>query len=343
MRLLVELPPDRAARLTDVLVASGVPAQFRPDESVGPGAGDAAVWVVEEDDLETAQRTLAAFLDDPDADRFVAASAEADRLRAAAEKERKAAAKRFRRGRDTFRDAASGAPLWKRAPVCAGLIAVCCLVAAFGWGGTDDPWSLWSRQEPLIHWLWITENSVVPLRQGWVRIEFDTLGETLARGELWRPFTPALLHANPIHLAFNMSWLVGLGAILEGRFGWWRFLLGVLAVAGLSNVAEYYADMRFGLPVLGLFDFQESPRFGGFSGVAVALFGFEVGRKRGGRPLTTLSTNSTFFMLAFLVLCLSGSIIAVANVAHFSGLALGFGAGFISAKREGRPHRSLTS
>lgn len=326
-----------------MLIAEGVAAQFRPHESVGPGAGEAAVWVVEEDDMPAAKATLAAFLDDPGAERFAAASKQADRLRAAAEKERKAAAKRGRRGRDTFRDAASGAPFWKRAPVCAGLIGACVVVALFGWGGMDDPWSLWSRQEPLIHWLWITEHSIVPVRPGWVRLQFDTLGETLAQGEIWRVFTPALLHANPIHLAFNMSWLVGLGAILEGRFGWWRFLLGVLAVAALSNVAEYYADMRFGLPILGLFEFEPSPRFGGFSGVAVALFGFEVGRKRGGRPLTTLSTNSTFFMLAFLVLCLSGSIIAVANVAHFSGLGLGFAAGFISAKREARPRRSPTS
>ena len=167
---------------------------------------------------------------------------------------------------------------------------------------------------------------------GWV--PSDDLMPTLASGQVWRLFTPMLLHANPIHLAFNMSWLIGLGAAIEARFGGRRFLLGVLAVAALSNVAEFFLDMHLGEPFLGLFDWDPNPWFGGFSGVAVGLFGFALGRSRGGAPVVGLSQQGTFIMLGFLVLCVVDDFIAVANVAHFVGLGVGFAGGYLSARRE---------
>ncbi|NNJ26486.1 rhomboid family intramembrane serine protease [Alienimonas chondri] len=334
MRLLAELSPDRAARLTDVLITSGKAAELRPS----PGDdGDAAVWVVEEDDLEPAKETLAAFLAEPDAPKFVAASKQAEKLRAAAAKERKAAAKRVRRGRDSFRDATSGLPLWQRAPVSAVLFAVCVVVALFGWGGADEPWSLWERQEPVVKWLWIAP---IYEHAGDLRWNpFAGLGATFEAGQLWRLFTPMFLHGSPLHLAFNMSWLLGLGVLLESRFGSWRYLASVLAVAGLSNVAEFYLSIGFGEPVLGLFDWEPSPYFGGFSGVAVAFFGFELGRYRGGRPIAPFSPGWAAVMLGFLVLCVAGHFGGIANTAHLVGLGLGFAGGFISAKREDRPRR----
>jgi len=334
LRLLAELPQDRAARLTDALLASGVAARLR--DEIEPGA-EASVWVVEEDDVPAARALLDRFQSAPDAPEFHAATKAANRLRAAEEREKKEAAQRIRRGRDAFRDAASGTPFWQRAPVCTGLIAACVIVALFGWGGADAPFSLWERQEPLLQWLWIVPVTLDDGVPSW--IPALGLAPTFTTGQIWRLFTPALLHANPIHLAFNMSWLVGLGALLEGRFGWWKFLLGVLTVAAASNVAEFYLNMKFGLPVLGLFQVEQSPWFGGFSGVAVALFGFEFGRHRGGRPITNMSPNSTFIMLGFLFLCVTGRLGQIANVAHFTGLGLGFAAGFISAKREGAPRR----
>lgn len=335
MRLLAELPPDHASRLTDVLIASGLPARLRdPDGHAGPGAA-ASVWVVEEDDVAPARALLEQFVAEPNAPRFVAATREADRVRAAEAAEKQAAAKRFRRGRDVFHAAAGDLPFWKRAPVSAGLIATCVLVGLFGWGGVDDPFSLWSRHEPLLKWLYVTPVELINGQLAWIPAE--GLAATFTTGQLWRLVTPMLIHANLIHLAFNMSWLVGLGALLEGRFGWWRFLLGVLIVSAASNVAEFYLNMRWGLPVLGLFELNPEPWFGGFSGVAVALFGFEFGRHRGGRPITTMTPNSSFIMLGFLFLCVTGGLGPIANVAHFTGLGLGFAAGFISAKRESRP------
>ncbi len=331
MRLLFELPPDRAARLADVLIVSGAAAELRDAEN----GGDAAVWVVEEDDLAPAKETLAAFLAEPDAPRFVAASKEAARVRAAEAKARKAAAKQVRRGRDVFQDTKPAGPLWQRAPVCGALFAACAVVALFGWGGEEEPWSLSDRPEPVVRWMWIVPVLVESGQTAWIPAE--GLAATFTSGQVWRLFTPALLHANPVHFLFNMMWLLRLGTLIERRFGSWRFGAGVLAVAGLSNVAEFYLNFGFGEPVLGLFDWsQQNPWFLGFSGVSVALFGFEVGRYRGGRPIQPFSLGWTAFMLGFLILGVAGRLGPVANVVHAVGLGLGFAAGLISAKREAR-------
>jgi len=47
----------------------------------------------------------------------------------------------------------------------------------------------------------------------------------ILRGELWRLLTPALLHGNLLHIAFNMYALYSLGISLERYYGHGRFLL----------------------------------------------------------------------------------------------------------------------
>ncbi|MEW5939256.1 MAG: rhomboid family intramembrane serine protease, partial [Chloroflexota bacterium] len=51
------------------------------------------------------------------------------------------------------------------------------------------------------------------------------VNELIRAGEVWRLFTPMLLHGSIFHIGFNMYALYSFGVGLERRFGHGRFLL----------------------------------------------------------------------------------------------------------------------
>jgi rhomboid protease GluP len=63
----------------------------------------------------------------------------------------------------------------------------------------------------------------------------------IRQGQLWRFFTPALLHEGPVHLLFNMFTLLLLGLQLERYYGHGRFLLLYLLSAFAGNVLSFAA------------------------------------------------------------------------------------------------------
>ena len=58
-------------------------------------------------------------------------------------------------------------------------------------------------------------------------------------GELWRFFTPVLLHWNPVHILFNMYALYALGTGLERYFGHGRFLVLYVVAGFTGNVISF--------------------------------------------------------------------------------------------------------
>ena len=42
--------------------------------------------------------------------------------------------------------------------------------------------------------------------------------------------TSVFMHADPVHLVGNMIFLWGFGLVIEGKIGWWRFLLVYLGL-----------------------------------------------------------------------------------------------------------------
>jgi membrane associated rhomboid family serine protease len=89
----------------------------------------------------------------------------------------------------------------------------------------------------------------------------------VATGEYWRLFTVALLHENPLHLAFNMYALYIVGPVVERIYGWKLYLFMYLACDLAASVASFV----FGDPLIGSV---------GASGAIFGLFGclFVAGR-----------------------------------------------------------------
>ena len=63
--------------------------------------------------------------------------------------------------------------------------------------------------------------------------------DLIREGQIWRLFTPALVHGSIPHIAFNMYALFSFGAGLERHFGHGRFLLLYILGAFAGNVMSF--------------------------------------------------------------------------------------------------------
>jgi len=81
------------------------------------------------------------------------------------------------------------------------------------------------------------------------------VNDLIAGGQVWRLFTPMLLHGSIMHIGFNMYALYLFGRRLERYFGHWRFLILYLISGFAGNVISMM--------------FTESPSLG----ASTAIFG----------------------------------------------------------------------
>lgn len=150
------------------------------------------------------------------------------------------------------------------------------------------------------------------------------LFEKLRQGEVWRLFTPCLLHGGILHILFNMLWLIVLGKQLEMRLGSWRYIVFVALTGVFSNTAQY---------LMG------GPNFIGFSGILCAMLTFIWARQRiaawEGYQLDGMTMGFMMFFI-FSMFAIQGvsfyleihnqaSITpGIANTAHISGAIIGY-------------------
>lgn len=149
------------------------------------------------------------------------------------------------------------------------------------------------------------------------------LFEKIREGELWRLFTPALLHGGLLHILFNMIWVWLLLPSLEERLSTLQLTLLIVILAVVTNVAQYLIT---------------GPMFLGFSGVIVGLVGFIWVRQKKapweGYPLPrTTILFIVIFVLAMLlmeIITITSSLLFakqlsanIANTAHIVGGAVG--------------------
>jgi GlpG protein len=151
-------------------------------------------------------------------------------------------------------------------------------------------------------------------------------------GELWRPFTSSLLHANFVHAAFNMYWLLVFGSVLEGRFGSWRFLGLIVLLSYVSAMPEFIVD-NYNQPV------DQQIGGVGFSGVGYGLFGMLwIGRRWRPEFREACDDSTVRLFIAWFFLCIVLTrleFMPVANVAHGTGCLFGVLYGLAAFK----PHR----
>jgi GlpG protein len=161
----------------------------------------------------------------------------------------------------------------------------------------------------------------------------DALGPTFIKireGELWRFFSPCVLHRDFLHILFNMIWLWILGRPIEMRIGVFKTLL-LTVVGGVgSNTLQYL---------------MSGPFFIGYSGVVMVLAAFIWMREKvapwEGYPLHRTTVlflllyvgsmfaiqTGSFFLQVFTQVEFAPSI---ANTAHVSGGLIGLALGRLS-------------
>ena len=189
-----------------------------------------------------------------------------------------------------------------RRPVTAALVAACVVVFLFQQSGNGLT---------LERKLWFSNIKISPT--GGLK---DSGVADILHGEIWRLVTPVFMHANIIHIFFNMWWLLALGTMIEARRGALRLAGLVLFAAICSNLGQYVWMERM--------EPGEPHIFEGMSGVVYALFGY-IWMKSLYEPEQGMfmHPNNVNIMLLWLVLCMTGVVGPIANAAHFVGLMAG--------------------
>jgi GlpG protein len=141
--------------------------------------------------------------------------------------------------------------------------------------------------------------------------------QSLMEGQLWRLFTPVLLHFGPLHILFNGWWMLDLGRMVEQK-------LGSLKYAGLLLIIAIPSHLVQG--------FFFGPSFGGLSGIVYGLLGYVWLRsKRDPRCGLFLHPQTMMFMMIWLLLGF-GVLKNIANGVHVVGLLMGLLAAHIKTK-----------
>lgn len=165
------------------------------------------------------------------------------------------------------------------------------------------------------------------LKEGWTGVK-DGLSkyptfEKIREGQIWRLFTPCLLHADLLHIFFNLLWLIVLGKQIEQRLSPFRYLFFIIFIGVISNTAQYL---------------MSGPNFLGFSGILVGMLAFIWMRQRHAAWEGYQIDRLTLIFMLLFILGMAGIQFAsfvleksfavafspnIANVAHLTGGVMG--------------------
>ncbi len=283
-----------AQRLGDVLHAEGIEGQV--DKNL---QGSWEIWVLDDENIERAKQVLDQFNQHPDAPRFLEASRVAARKRQSEEQTRVGKRNRLIDGRTLF----------YVPPVPVGVLSLVLIIISVAVTLLTD----FGKNERFRQPFTITEYQVVE------HYIHDRPGlPEIRHGQVWRLFTPMLLHFDILHIFFNMLWLRDLGSMIEARKSRWLLLLLVLVIAGTSNLAQYW---------------WEGPNFGGMSGVVYGLLGYiwMQGRFNPASQLS-LQPQTVTAMVIWFFLCFTGLVGNIANTVHAVGFGVGIVWGYLAAR-----------
>jgi len=250
------------------------------------GAWD--IWLLDEDRLDEGRRELELFRTTPNDPKYASAASAAKKKRDAELQAVLSAAKQHIDLKQRWER-----PVWLQMPVTLGLLVLSLAVTLFTeFGENRDRTAL--LQVQTVDANWMTSRTVL---------------NDVRHGEVWRLVTPIFIHMSPWHLLFNAMLVTVIGGLMERERGSLHLLAFVIVAAVISNLAQYLVS---------------GPLFGGLSGIGYGLFGYVwlTGRLDPNSGLQ-ISRESTMLMFVWLFLCTTGAFGPIANVCHFTGLAVG--------------------
>jgi GlpG protein len=184
--------------------------------------------------------------------------------------------------------------------------------------------ALLKKAEETPSWKGIVPFITTGKRQGWKVAEEVPLFEKIRQGEIWRFFTPCVMHTDFLHILFNMIWVWVLVRQIEERIPRVKLCLLILLIGIISNTAQYFAS---------------GPYFLGFSGVIVGLAAFIwVRQKRAPWEGYPLQKSTALFLLFFVLAMFAIELVTfglqlfsplkvtpnIANTAHIVGGVTGW-------------------
>ena len=274
----------------DYLIAQGVRNQVEPDTGAAW-----AVWIMDEDQVATAQAQLEHFRANPEATEFRNARSAAAKAREAAAQDLAKYQRRLRTSQNLFPKLCG----YGVGPLTLGLIILCIAVAVYSKLGNNI-------------------GALQPLLLADPQNANGTFLPEVRAGQWWRLITPIFIHFGPLHLIFNLLWFYQLGCLIEARQGGVKLALLVLVTGAGPMIAQYLATGP------GL--------VGGMSGVIYGLAGYIWMRGKYDRASGLYLDRLTIqWLLIWLVLCFTGMLGHVANMAHLAGLIIGVVWGRLSA------------
>lgn len=155
----------------------------------------------------------------------------------------------------------------------------------------------------------------------WAKVDVSLLfaSAMIRRGELWRLVTSIFPHVSFLHLAFNIYWLWVFGTAVEKVYGH-RHAAVLVTMLALGSGSLEFAFAQGGV---------------GLSGVVYGLFGLLwVLSRHDDRFSEVIDQKTVLLFIAWFVVCIAATVhrvIAVGNVAHGVGAALGILIGFALA------------
>ncbi|MEZ9539362.1 rhomboid family intramembrane serine protease GlpG [Shewanella sp. 10N.286.51.B8] len=138
--------------------------------------------------------------------------------------------------------------------------------------------------------------------------------------QIWRVFTPSLMHFSLMHIAFNLLWWWYLGGKIETKLGSKPLIILLVVAGSLPSIVQYM---------------MTGPNFGGLSGVVYAVVGYTwiMGQRQ---PQSGIGIPNSYmgFMLVWLVLGFTDLLgMPIANGAHIGGLLIGLAQGAFDSRK----------
>lgn len=149
--------------------------------------------------------------------------------------------------------------------------------------------------------------------------------DQLTSGQVWRVFTPVLLHFGILHLLFNLVMFEAFARPIERHFGAWKLGYIIFSIALVSNVLQFMflqSDLGAGNTI-----------FGGLSGVVYGVIGYMGVLSRRQDLPSDLRLPPGLLLVSAIFIGIGFFLSGIANICHLGGLLMGMALAVLDYKR----------